>query len=267
VYDPTMQELSLAISEAAAATTLEEIGELAFPALARALHADASFLAVSAADFVRSQAIAGAQRRELSSYLARFLTEDPLLAAAISVPHPVNLLHCHVDRRAFHRSRAYDEFHRVRDFEHHLLVRFHGDRLTAPGTLSMGFTRGRRSPAFGDAELRIAELALPALRGAARRIVRAAARAGVEPAAERVASERGLTGAETRVLAALGCGLSNREIARRHSVSIETVKTHAQRIFRKLGVSSRAEAMARLLGATSDRAPHAGGQRRGAAEE
>ena len=45
----------------------------------------------------------------------------------------------------------------------------------------------------------------------------------------------------------LGCiaeGLSNREIAGRLFVSIETVKTHVQRILAKLEVSSRLQAAA-----------------------
>jgi DNA-binding NarL/FixJ family response regulator len=45
-------------------------------------------------------------------------------------------------------------------------------------------------------------------------------------------------------LSVLLCGASNREIAMRLYVSIDTVKTHLQRIFRKLGVTSRAQALA-----------------------
>jgi DNA-binding CsgD family transcriptional regulator len=37
---------------------------------------------------------------------------------------------------------------------------------------------------------------------------------------------------------------SNREIARRLCVSVDTVKTHVQRIMRKFDVTSRAQAMA-----------------------
>jgi hypothetical protein len=61
----------------------------------------------------------------------------------------VTIFEQHLERRTIQESRAYNEFHRVHDFEHHMLVRFHGDRLTAPGALSMGFTRGKRLAAFG----------------------------------------------------------------------------------------------------------------------
>ncbi len=51
-----------------------------------------------------------------------------------------------------------------------------------------------------------------------------------------------LSAAESRVLEALGRGLSNAEIAAHLDVSVATVKTHLHRIFDKLGVRSRVEA-------------------------
>jgi DNA-binding CsgD family transcriptional regulator len=52
----------------------------------------------------------------------------------------------------------------------------------------------------------------------------------------------GLTRAECDVLAVLARGASNREIAATLHVSVETVKTHVQRILAKLGVASRVQA-------------------------
>ena len=46
------------------------------------------------------------------------------------------------------------------------------------------------------------------------------------------------------VLRLLGAGLSNPEIADELVVSVNTVKTHVQSIYRKLGVNSRREARA-----------------------
>lgn len=50
-----------------------------------------------------------------------------------------------------------------------------------------------------------------------------------------------LTAAELRVVKLVMEGLTNPQIASRLFVSAQTVKTHMKNVFRKLGVSSRAE--------------------------
>ena len=57
----------------------------------------------------------------------------------------------------------------------------------------------------------------------------------------------GLTQRESEVLSLLVAGLSNRAIAAKLVVSEETVKTHSRGIYRKLGVSDRAGAVAVAL--------------------
>ncbi|HVB43766.1 MAG TPA: response regulator transcription factor [Streptosporangiaceae bacterium] len=57
----------------------------------------------------------------------------------------------------------------------------------------------------------------------------------------------GLTQRESEVLALLVAGLSNRAIAAKLVVGEETVKTHSRGIYRKLGVSDRAGAVAAAL--------------------
>jgi DNA-binding CsgD family transcriptional regulator len=60
------------------------------------------------------------------------------------------------------------------------------------------------------------------------------------------AREYGLTAAEMHVLAALDEGSSNAELARRMSLSIQTVRAHLRSIFAKLEVTSRLQAVVEL---------------------
>jgi len=56
-----------------------------------------------------------------------------------------------------------------------------------------------------------------------------------------------LTPREVEVLTAIGNGLSNKAAARQLGISPHTVKFHIESLFRKLGASSRAEAVAKGL--------------------
>jgi LuxR family maltose regulon positive regulatory protein len=82
----------------------------------------------------------------------------------------------------------------------------------------------------------LARLAEPYLRGRAA-ASRAPAEAQLEP----------LTARESEILELLAAGLTNREIAQRLIVSARTVETHVARITGKLGVNSRARAVARAV--------------------
>jgi DNA-binding CsgD family transcriptional regulator len=55
--------------------------------------------------------------------------------------------------------------------------------------------------------------------------------------------ELGLTPREHEILALIAEGLSNREIGERLFVSENTVKTHSSRVFEKLGVNRRVQAV------------------------
>ncbi|HEX3439225.1 MAG TPA: LuxR C-terminal-related transcriptional regulator [Pseudolabrys sp.] len=54
-----------------------------------------------------------------------------------------------------------------------------------------------------------------------------------------------LTAREREVLGMIGQGFTNKRIARNLEISPETVKSHVKRIFLKLAVSTRAEAVSR----------------------
>ena len=53
-----------------------------------------------------------------------------------------------------------------------------------------------------------------------------------------------LSSREQEILHLICAGLSNQEIALQCSISVSTVKTHLENIFRKIGVSSRTQAIA-----------------------
>lgn len=56
-------------------------------------------------------------------------------------------------------------------------------------------------------------------------------------------AERDLTHRETQILAMIGRGLTNKQIAAGIAVSENTVKTHIKNLFRKIGASGRADAV------------------------
>ena len=61
-----------------------------------------------------------------------------------------------------------------------------------------------------------------------------------------------LTAREAEVMEHVARGLSNREIARACFLAEKTVKNHLNNIFPKIGVTTRAEAMSRWLGAAGE---------------
>lgn len=73
-----------------------------------------------------------------------------------------------------------------------------------------------------------------------------AARGGPAPASTHLgtSARAALTEREREILALVGEGLANKEIARRLQIELATVKTHIHNILKKLGVNSRTEAAA-----------------------
>ena len=65
-----------------------------------------------------------------------------------------------------------------------------------------------------------------------------------------------LTPREVEVLSAVGEGLTNKLIARRLSISLHTVKFHIESLFKKLGVRTRTEAVAKAIELRRSRINH-----------
>jgi DNA-binding CsgD family transcriptional regulator len=77
----------------------------------------------------------------------------------------------------------------------------------------------------------------------------------ISPALQRLARERPtprlpatLTITERRILCDVAAGFSNAEIAEDYSVAVSTVRKHLENSYRKLGVTNRMAAVARLRG-------------------
>lgn len=102
----------------------------------------------------------------------------------------------------------------------------------------------------GDRALRAAQVIASGARGFVRRDAVAdqvaAVRTGVQM--DQRTGDPGhrpaLTERETQVLHGMSDGRSNLEIGREYFLSEDTIKTHARRLFRKLGANDRAEAVA-----------------------
>ncbi|OPC78206.1 hypothetical protein B4N89_39150 [Embleya scabrispora] len=137
--------------------------------------------------------------------------------------------------------------------------------------LGLPMEHGRDLLALGVVELRRRHpaAALAAWRGAELAFVRVAARPWLDqvrtelervtfaddPAAGRTAAEartRALTPAEHRVAEMVGDGATNREIATRLFLSAKTVESTLTRVYRKLGIRSRAELIRLSLGANGE---------------
>jgi DNA-binding NarL/FixJ family response regulator len=78
----------------------------------------------------------------------------------------------------------------------------------------------------------------PSAVGELRRVASAMSKNGASPPKEEIP----LTVRETQVLRHVALGLSNREIGRSLSISIETVKEHVQNILRKISLTDRTQA-------------------------
>jgi LuxR family maltose regulon positive regulatory protein len=122
--------------------------------------------------------------------------------------------------------------------------------LHAFALLTLAHTQARRG-LLDSAQGNLSEAqAMLAIIGDVGRIDAIAAATEREIDAARTGSLRSaepLSDAEIAVLRLLATELSQREIAGQLFVSVNTVKTHTRLIYRKLGVGSRAEAVARAF--------------------
>jgi DNA-binding CsgD family transcriptional regulator len=144
-----------------------------------------------------------------------------------------------VTTRRFHATQLWATVHRVLGIEDVLCL-----WLTVPGETvfrRIAFATSRRG-SLRDRDAFVLELLSPHLR---RLYWRASVRRSAFGAAD------GLTGREREVLLLVARGRTNREIAALLWLSPATVRTHLEHVFEKLGVNTRAAAVARVFAASS----------------
>ncbi|MGE5830411.1 MAG: helix-turn-helix domain-containing protein, partial [Micromonosporaceae bacterium] len=77
-------------------------------------------------------------------------------------------------------------------------------------------------------------------------------RATGETVGPRTGAKERLTAQELRIALAVSEGITNREVAERLYISVKTVEYHLSAVFRKLGVTSRAQLARHPLAAKSE---------------
>ncbi len=184
---------------------------------------------------------------------------DELIALARRVPPTIVLLDAHLPSpgpvEAIRRLRAVPSQSTV------VMLAVPGDEIALDRAIALG-ARGYLAPDVGRAELAAVAahiLASPAGPAAANGAVPQEALAvhGAPgsaptpvvtrtelPAQNSVGNEVSLTKREVEVLVGMSNGRSNAQIGQELFLSEDTIKTHARRLFRKLGAADRAQAVA-----------------------
>lgn len=182
-------------------------------------------------------------------------TVEELVTLARRVPPTIVLLDAHLPSpgpvEAIRRLRAVPSQSTV------VMLAVPGDEIALDRAIALG-ARGYLAPDVGRAELAavaahiLASPALPAgvpdavaAHGAvASAPTPAVARAELPVQAGTSRDEVSLTKREVEVLVGMSNGRSNAQIGQELFLSEDTIKTHARRLFRKLGAADRAQAVA-----------------------
>ncbi|HEY0215178.1 MAG TPA: response regulator transcription factor [Cellulomonas sp.] len=184
---------------------------------------------------------------------------DELITLARRVPPTIVLLDAHLPSpgpvEAIRRLRAVPSQSTI------VMLAQPGDEIALDRAIALG-ARGYLAPDVGRAELAAVAahiLASPAVpsgapAGAAADVlaINGQARTGPVPVATRTElpvqnsgrDEVSLTKREVEVLVGMSNGRSNAQIGQELFLSEDTIKTHARRLFRKLGAADRAQAVA-----------------------
>ena len=153
--------------------------------------------------------------------------------------------------RQFRALGLYCEFYHPAQVDHQLVV-----SVLAPGGGMISVALNRSGRDFSDQQRDVVDLLRPHLTQAA-----AITSLLSQPLPGTPQGPDGrplLTARQTRILQLVAAGNSDRAVARALGVSVRTVHTHLQHIYRALGVSSRTEALAHIRALSLSRIQLAG---------
>lgn len=229
------------VADAGAVATAEAFPAAVLPPLRALIGADVASFSGGSGDpapsrFDPGDALVPVGRGELESRA----DEHPVVAYMVRTgDRSAARISDRTSQRAFERLPLYQERFRPIGARHQLLA---GIGQRGPVPTGIGFARERRD--FGERELTLLELLRPHLETTYRRL---RLRNELDEARLRAL---GLTAREGEILALVARGRRNAEIARTLVVSVRTVEKHLEQLYRKLGVSSRVEAVAVARGDT-----------------
>jgi DNA-binding CsgD family transcriptional regulator len=145
--------------------------------------------------------------------------------------------------RQFRSLGLYREFYRPARVDYQLVV-----SIPAPRDGIISVVLNRHTLDFSDEQRELIDLLRPHLRQAA---AIAALLSQPVPDTPKDPSGRALlTPRQTRIMQLVAAGSSDRAVARALGLSVRTVHTHLQHIYRTLGVTSRTEALAHVRALT-----------------
>jgi DNA-binding CsgD family transcriptional regulator len=154
-----------------------------------------------------------------------------------------------ISHRHLHRLEIYNQVYRERGVEHQLAF-----VLPAPPGQVVGIALNRERSDFTDEETAMLDLLRPPMQACYERLIEHErllaslhAYEGRDRVAER-ASELGLSTRELEVIRAVMRGASNAEVGLSLGISRRTVEKHLQRVYARLEVTSRTQAIGKLAG-------------------
>jgi len=185
----------------------------------------------------------GALDRATQPVFAAYVSEHPLVRhhRSAGVGEPVKISDF-LSRERFHRLGLYAEFFRHIPVEHQMAV-----SLPGPDDLVIGIALNRSRTDFTETDRALLSvLRAPLQRALLRARSRHQAQHGLALAMSHGLAQ--LTNRELEVLQLVALGRTNVAIAHALDISPRTAAKHLEHIYRKLGVTSRAAAVARTAG-------------------